>query len=1469
MRILKRIVTGIIIFLAIAYVLPVTVLQTPYFQEKISRQTASYLKKKLQTEVHIRQIDFGLFNQLILKDVYLEDESGEVLFQAKRVAVGFEFFPLLKKKWRFDSIQLFTFQLNLNKETNDSPLNIQYIIDAFAKQDTTTTNPEIDLQIRKLNLQMGSFSYQIKSEAETPDKFNPKHLLLSDISSKIHINNFVNNELDIQLSKLSFKEQSGLHLKNGSFDLIANETEAKINQLLIELGKSTLLFTDISANYDLSTSGESMGKVDSFRVTLKESMIFPNELSPFVPVFSNIDDQVSLTCDFMGSGYDLAIKNLHFRYDDQITINADASLRNIFHFNRNLFYVRGNVSHSFFSLEGIERLVNEFSEKPFEFPMQIKQMQDICFEGNVNGSFDDLAAWGVMDTGVGNIQTSLTLGKNDTRFLKGHIASENLNLEKLLNNNDFGDITFDIQLDAKQDVDQKFFGTVDANIAQLVYKGYTYQNLDMNGKFSPKSFEGNLNLNSPEGKISGDGLWIFNGKDSKFDFQAEISDIQLEKLNLTNKYGQALLSFNLDTDLTGNDPDNLRGTVTLSDLLFETDKGSYSLDRFKIASTPTELEKRIHIDSEILSGNIWGNYSFKTIVPALKQTLAHYLPSLITPDSKYFDNGETDVSMHLTVEDMTGFSKIFKLPFSLHGQTDISGRYNDNELNLELTTPHAIIAGSKTDSLKFSFINSEAIAKVDISGTNLQKKGARVKFNIQANANDDILNTSIHWGNGFSNYRGDLNLTSLFSKQESRSPIRIETNIRKTDLVFNDSIWSLDPATITVDSSNIRISNLKAFHQDQFLKIEGAISHNQEEKLQIDLNRMDLEYIFQSLALPALEFGGMATGYVTAQDIFLTRKMETRLDVTDFSFNQANFGYMDLTGTWNDEDQGILMAGTIKKNDTTFVNVDGIIYPVKEELSIDFDAENADASFLRKYLNSVVKNITGSLSGNLRLFGDLNNPTVEGDVFAKDCRFGIEFLNTTYTFTDSVKCLPDSIKINNTQIYDEKGNKAIANGYVQHKLFQNFNFYASVSYADFMLFNATKPLNPMFNGTVYGNGTAALYGTEDLINIDVIAQNTVNSKIVMNFMEEPDVEDFDFIRFVSVKRPIPNPVKEQLTIVSPVTYRDNNNNGETEIRLNLTLNATPQATIDLIMDPVSGDKISANGNGNLQIQYGTKIPLKVSGNYVIEYGKYNFSFQQLFIRNFDIQEGSTIAFRGNPYAPELGIRAHYTVNANLEDLDRQLIENRRSARSNVPVNCILMLTGPMNQPAIAFDLSMPGAPDELVRQVKSHIRTEDMLNRQIGHLLVFSRFYTPPENVRDDDVNANWSYLTATLSTQISNMLGLLSDKFQLGTTFHQSNTGAQTNTEFDLLYSGQLLNNRLIVNGNFGYINNPYINSNVPLVGDFDMEYKLTKSGDIRLKGFNHYNFRNYYSITPEMTQGVGILFRKDFNHWMNLLGK
>lgn len=58
---------------------------------------------------------------------------------------------------------------------------------------------------------------------------------------------------------------------------------------------------------------------------------------------------------------------------------------------------------------------------------------------------------------------------------------------------------------------------------------------------------------------------------------------------------------------------------------------------------------------------------------------------------------------------------------------------------------------------------------------------------------------------------------------------------------------------------------------------------------------------------------------------------------------------------------------------------------------------------------------------------------------------------------------------------------------------------------------------------------------------------------------------------------------------------------------------------------------------------------------------------------------------------------------------------------------------------------------------------------------------------------------------------------------------------EVEVMLFGRLLNNRLMINGNFGYKENVMVNSN--FVGDFEVIWLLIKNGDFCLRGYNQIN--------------------------------
>ena len=160
------------------------------------------------------------------------------------------------------------------------------------------------------------------------------------------------------------------------------------------------------------------------------------------------------------------------------------------------------------------------------------------------------------------------------------------------------------------------------------------------------------------------------------------------------------------------------------------------------------------------------------------------------------------------------------------------------------------------------------------------------------------------------------------------------------------------------------------------------------------------------------------------------------------------------------------------------------------------------------------------------------------------------------------------------------------------------------------------------------------------------------------------------------------------------------------------------------------------------------------------------------------------------------------------------------------------------------------------------------MSRQVFYLLSLGRFYTPDYMESTSKGNELVSVASSTISSQLSTMLGQLSDNWTIAPNI-RSDRGDFSDMSVDLALSSYLLNNRLLFNGNFGYRDNSLNNSNNSFIGDFDIEYLLNSSGNIRLKAYNRYNDQNYYVKSALTTQGVGIVFKRDFDNIFSFLRK
>ena len=319
-----------------------------------------------------------------------------------------------------------------------------------------------------------------------------------------------------------------------------------------------------------------------------------------------------------------------------------------------------------------------------------------------------------------------------------------------------------------------------------------------------------------------------------------------------------------------------------------------------------------------------------------------------------------------------------------------------------------------------------------------------------------------------------------------------------------------------------------------------------------------------------------------------------------------------------------------------------------------------------------------------------------------------------------------------------------------------------------------------------------------------------------------------------------------------------------DINIDFDLDINNQSTLNLLMDSRSGDMITLNGHGNMQAHFYNKGAFKLYGTYTVERGTYNLSLQEVIHKNFEFSDGGTLTFNGEPFDADLNLQAVHTVSGvSLNDINPKANFSNASAR----VNCLMNIGGKAQAPRITFDFDIQNANEEEKQMVRSLISTEEERNMQVIYLLGFGRFYAYDynnESQAQSTVAMNSllsSTLSGTLNQAISNMLGTTNWNF--GTNLRTGQTG-WSDMDVEGMLQGNLLNNRLLINGNFGYRDNPVATSN--FIGDFDVKYLLTGSGSVALKAYSETNDR-YFTKTSLTTQGVGILLKKDFSSWKDLM--
>ena len=540
----------------------------------------------------------------------------------------------------------------------------------------------------------------------------------------------------------------------------------------------------------------------------------------------------------------------------------------------------------------------------------------------------------------------------------------------------------------------------------------------------------------------------------------------------------------------------------------------------------------------------------------------------------------------------------------------------------------------------------------------------------------------------------------------------------------------------------------------------------------------------------------------------------------------------------------------------------------------------------------------GYATGDVKIFGATNTLRLEGTPYLSDVSFSNGFLGATFSFSDSIYLTTSPtlaqggtptastqntgrILLDNISISDATGKTARLTADVSHRYLSDIRYRVDLDIptytnSGFLIYNHPfKPDAASFWGQLYVSGACRLSGDLSHHNINVSARTAGQSRFFISPSENTISENnYNFLTFRdNTPRPI-EPIGVGLPFMSSDIKNTTSSSTASDdfIVADLMLHLTPGCRIDLLMDPLADDRLRCQGEGDINIKYDSRTQLTILGSYDMNQGKYTITMPgDMMTKDFNIENGSSVTFSGNPENANLNINAAYSIpSVNLTDLDESFATLSSMSRTTVPVDCKLLVTGELSAPQIAFDVEVQRVSADVQAMVRNIIGTSDMMSRQVFYLLLFNRFYTPEYASTTNSHNGTEiaSFASASLTSQLNNLLGQMSEYVSIGTHF-RSDKGDFSDMEMDLALSTRLLGNRLILGGNFGYRDRAHsigLANTSNFIGDFDIEYLINPSGTFRFKAYSHYNERDYSINNALTTQGAGFVIRREYDSFKDL---
>lgn len=1414
-------------------------------QRKIAATVSEKIEEILEIPVNAGALRIKYLDEIILKDITILDQQGDTALYTKEITAHISPYELLKNRIQVNTLAVAAPDIRLKKDSANSPLNIQFIIDKL-KQKESHEEKAIAVRINQLIVYDGKFSYDVQDTPRKSGLFDPSHIAVDEIRCNISLRKLQKDELDLFVRSIRGEEQSGIELKRLKAHVKASKGHFMLESMEMELPNSRIVSDSIAVKFNPKDPKalEITADVSSNRVTPSDFSAFDTELTSKIPALAF---SISNRSDSTSSRTVISARSLN----DDISLKTIATIERPYdkETKTNIYVRELDINRN-----GLSQLQSFIKGDKFDIADKIG---DISMTAEAEITSNGISGSAVAETENGNITAEGTYNKNGDFNISASgydISISNLaGLGKPLK----------CSLQTKADGcigNEKKEIRFNGEISELESDKYTFMPIEFAGEYdiAKNKFSTKIGTEDPGVTARMNINYIYDNE-HKAVMSLDIDSIIPHLIGLSAKEsGTFSLNFNGEFNL--NDNDNSLFNAKVQNLKFRDKEKTSIVRNLHFCDTRSKEQRLIILNSDFMDFSIVGDFDYSSIVNSIYRQTVKHVPSLIA-DIDTTESTKSNYIFKCDLKDSRFISHVLKLPVVINEPSFINGVCNDKNGMFTINTAlnNVNIKKSRYKSIGFngkSTNRSMVLESFVIKPAKDGKSENDLKIDMSCMMfNDTILNLLVWKDNKAKRRKNGILRMEATIERDTDDMLFMNANIQPDSIIHNDSIWYISGGNVSGNMERINIDGLYLYNDSQHLRLNGVVGKSEKDTLNVNVSNLEVSTILDLVRFKILKFNGNATGSAHATALLSAPEASGRFDVDSFKIDNGYLGKADLNIGWRNGDKSIFLDADILNDNGKVSKVDGLLSQANDTIHIGIDADEINAAFINRLTSFFMSDIDGTASGKVSLLGKWRAIDMTGAV-ALNCSARINPTKVKYTFHgDSLRFTSGRLTFNEALVTDKYGNKGWLSGNVTHKNMGKWACDLNARAENLLVYDTHNFDEIPFYGTVYATGNANLKANEKGLFLKAEVSNGPNSRIVYNASESGSVRDNSFVTFIdsNKKHREENADKE---------YGTTQQNLESNLNLDFLIDANEGLEVKVYTNLKSDDYIDIYGNGTVNAVFDEKDGFSLKGNMDLSRGTYKITVQDIFTKEFNITKGSSLQFNGDPYDANLDIRAKYLVpSASLSALTTEAT-NRKS----VKVNCLLGITGTLESPILNFDLELPEGSEEEKEMLASATSTHEQKNMQFIYLLSIGKFYTydysSPLATNTQNTTAVESLISNTLSGQLNNMLGQIIDNgnWNISGNFSTSERGWNS-MEVEGMLEGRLLNDRLLINGNLGYRENPVANRN--FIGDFELQWLLNKAGTVSLKAYSKTNDR-YFSKTNLTTQGAGIMLRHDFNKWL-----